>query len=56
MISEEELKREITNIRSFDKIKKFTLASFYKWKKKNEKWVILAVKKSLLDQVTANCS
>ena len=55
MVSEkEELKCE-DGIWSFDNIKIFALASFSsEKKKKNEKQIFVAVKKFLLDQVTAN--
>ena len=51
MAMEKELKCEV-DMWAFDKIKIFALASFYKWKKKNKKHFVIAVKKSLLDQVT----
>ena len=48
MAMEKELKCEV-DMWAFDKIKIF--ASFYKWKKKNKKHFVIAVKKSLLDLV-----
>ena len=51
MAMEKQLKCEV-DMWAFDKIKIFALASFYKWKKKNKKHFVIAVKKSLLDQVT----
>ena len=52
MVTKEELKWE-NDAWSFDKIKTLDLASFFKWKKM-KKNIFIAVKKSLLDQVTAN--
>ena len=46
MVSEVELRSE-NDIRSLDNVKKFDVASFYKWKKK-VKNIFLAVKNTLL--------
>ena len=49
-VREEELKYDV-DIRSFENIKDCVLASFCKWKKKNEMQMIIAVKKSLFGKV-----